>query len=170
MAQRSSSSGVESQDDPRRDTPPAPAPDPEALREQIVKLLGPLDLVVLSRDRVQAALDDAVQRGRLTRSDATDLVGDLVAVGRRQTEDLLASLDTLVSGSTDLLLREVERARRVAGLSPSFPIEGYDELTAAQVSPRLAELTPPELRTVREHERRNANRKTVLAAIEHRLR
>ena len=160
---------TEPKDDPRRDAPP-PAADPEAVREQIVKLLGPVDLVVLSRERVQAAVDDAVERGRMTRSDATELVGDLVAVGRRQTEDLLATLETLVSGSTDLLLREVERARRVAGLGPAFPIEGYDELTAAQVSPRLADLTAAELRTVREHERRNANRKTVLAAIEHRLR
>ena len=34
---------------------------------------------------------------------------------------------------------------------------------------RLDALSPPELRAVRDHERRNANRKTVLAAIERKL-
>jgi len=39
----------------------------------------------------------------------------------------------------------------------------------AQVQARLDELTPPQLRKVRDYERRNATRKTVLAAIEGRL-
>ena len=34
---------------------------------------------------------------------------------------------------------------------------------------RLDSCSPPELRAVRDHERRNANRKTVLAAIERKL-
>jgi hypothetical protein len=34
---------------------------------------------------------------------------------------------------------------------------------------RLSDLTPPELRKVRDYERRNANRKTVLNAIESKL-
>jgi hypothetical protein len=59
--------------------------------------------------------------------------------------------------------------RRVAGVGPSFPILGYDDLTAAQVESRLAGLTPAELRKVRDYERRHANRKTVLSAIEERL-
>jgi len=65
--------------------------------------------------------------------------------------------------------REIDRARRAAGIPPSFPIFGYDDLTAAQVQARLGELNPPELRKVRDYERRNANRKSVLAAIEQKL-
>ena len=61
------------------------------------------------------------------------------------------------------------RARRVAGVGPSFPILGYDDLTAAQVIGRLDTLTPAELRKVRDYERRNANRKSVLDAIESKL-
>ena len=64
------------------------------------------------------------------------------------------------------MLREVDRARRVAGLGSSFPILGYDELTAAQVVKRLGELTPAELRKVRDHERRDAARSTVLEAVD----
>jgi hypothetical protein len=59
--------------------------------------------------------------------------------------------------------------RRTAGVGPNFPITGYDDLTADQVVKRLGTLTPAELRKVRDNERRNANRKTVLAAIESKL-
>ena len=41
---------------------------------------------------------------------------------------------------------------------PSFPILGYDDLTAAQVQARLDDLSPAQLRKVRDYERRNANR------------
>ena len=57
----------------------------------------------------------------------------------------------------------------MAGVGPSFPILGYDDLTAAQVVSRLESLTPAELRKVRDYERRNANRKSVLDGIETKL-
>jgi hypothetical protein len=64
----------------------------------------------------------------------------------------------------------IERAARAAGFGPSFPIWGYDDMNVAEVQSRLDGLTPAQLRKVRDHERRNANRKTVLSAIESRLR
>jgi hypothetical protein len=57
----------------------------------------------------------------------------------------------------------------VTGIGPAFPISGYEDLTAAQVADQLEGLSREQLRQVREHERRNANRKTVLAAVERRL-
>ena len=45
-----------------------------------------------------------------------------------------------VAGSAERVLREVDRARRAAGVGPSFPILGYDDLTAAQVNERLGDL------------------------------
>jgi hypothetical protein len=54
-------------------------------------------------------------------------------------------------------------------VGPSFPITAFDDLTAAQVQARLTDLAPAELRKVRDYERRNANRKTVLNAIESKL-
>ena len=60
-------------------------------------------------------------------------------------------------------------ARRAAGVGPSFPILGYDDLTAAQVQSRLDGLSPAELRKVRDYEKRNANRKSVLDAVETKL-
>jgi polyhydroxyalkanoate synthesis regulator phasin len=115
------------------------------------RTLHPIDTLVLTRERIQEVLDDAVARGRMTRSDASHLLAELVRRGRRQTDEL------------------VETARRAAGLAPALPIDDYDDLTAAQVGERLDGLSLAELRAVRDHERRNANRKSVLAAIERRL-
>jgi hypothetical protein len=133
---------------------------------QSKRLLNPLEALLLTRERIQEVLDDAVARGRMTRDDAADVLAELVRRGRRSTDDLV---DGLASLPPDRVMREVDRARRAAGLGSSFPITGYDDLTAAKVTDRLDGLTPAELRAVRDHERRNANRKSVLAAIERRL-
>jgi hypothetical protein len=129
-------------------------------------LLNPLEALLLTRERIQEVLDDAVARGRMTGDDAAEVLAELVRRGRRQTDDLV---DGLASLPPDRVMREVDRARRAAGLGGSFPITGYDDLTAAKVVDRLEGLSPAELRAVRDHERRNANRKSVLTAIERRL-
>jgi hypothetical protein len=64
----------------------------------------------------------------------------------------------------------IESALRAAGFGSNFPIPRYDDLTASEVQSRLEGLTPAQLRKVRDHERRHANRKTVLRAIESKLR
>ena len=157
-----------------------------ALRELLVR--G----VMLPVERMQDALDDAVRRGRMTRDDAEELARNLMAAGRKQTEDLLIDVEQLLgrrlgsdssakqapgaargkrggSDQTDKVLRQVDRARRAAGIGQAFPILSYDDLTAAQVTERLADLAPAELRKVRDHGKRNANRKSVLGAVERKL-
>jgi len=115
------------------------------LLEPLEAARASLDVVVLTRDRLQEVLDDAVDRGRMTRDDATLLLGELLARGRRQVTELLH--DSAVGG-----------------------IGAYDELTAAEVTARLDGMARADLRRVREHERRNANRKSVLAAVDRKLR
>jgi hypothetical protein len=145
-------------------------------------VIKPLGLVVLTRERIQDTLDEAAARGRLTRSDASDITAELVRWGRLQTDELVADAEKLTergreqldssavrsrfSDGVDRIVRTADRARRTVGVGPSFPVLGYDELTAAQVNARLKGLTPRELRQVREYERRHANRKSVLEAIE----
>jgi hypothetical protein len=138
-------------------------------REQLARFLDPREVVVLTRDRLQEAVDDAVERGRMTRHDATALVTALFERGKTQTDDLIAQIEGVVTGTPTRIVREVDRARRATGIGSNFPISGYDDLTAAQVGERLADLTPPELRKVRDYERRNANRKSVLQNIERKL-
>lgn len=159
-------------------------PDERSTLASIRELLA--KSVMLPSDRIRETLDDAVTRGRITRDDAEDLVDRLVALGRQQTEDALARIEAIAgaparasdkargavrkSPGGERVLREVDRMRAAAGLAVPFPVEGYDDLTAAQVIDRLPELDAGELRLVAEHEKRNANRKSVLAAVEKQLR
>ena len=173
------------------------------------RMIDPLGLVMLTRERIEEAVEDAVTRGRVTADDAQDLVGGLLERGRKQTNDVLADLERLltrgreeIEGRTgsarqrgsaaaraartrvedatsrarreaakhgDPVMAKVDQARRAGGIGPNFPITGYDDLTVAQVQARLADLSPAELRKVRDYERRHANRKTVLGAITQKL-
>ncbi len=161
-------------------------PSMAALREFLLRGMdGPLHLVMLSNERIQEVMDDAVERGRMTRDDAEDVVQEMVKRGREQTTELLADLEQLVDRSrgqiesaataarrsppADRVLREVDRARRAAGIGQAFPILSFDDLTAAQISDRLEDLSPAQLRKVRDYERRHGNRKSVLQAIEAKL-
>ena len=132
--------------------------------------------VVLTAEGVKATLDDAVKRGRITRKDATELSQSLLSAGRSQADGFRSDLEQLLGRgrdraalSGDRVLQEVDRARRRVGVGPSFPITLYDELNAPQVVSRLKDLTPAQLRKVRDHEKRNDNRKSVLSAIEKQL-
>jgi hypothetical protein len=164
---------------------------------------------MLTRDRIEEVLEEAVNQGSVTAKDARKIARGLVDRGRKQTNDVMKDLEQLlgrgrdevegrtsgarkrgsraakdarkqVEGATrgaatravkaaDPALAQADRVRRAAGVGPNFPITGYDELTAAQVQRRLGDLTPAQLRKVRDHERRNANRKSVLNAIEQKL-
>jgi polyhydroxyalkanoate synthesis regulator phasin len=146
------------------------------LREALSSLVDPLGLVMLTRERIDDALNDAVSRGRVTADDAQDLAAALVERGRRQTNDVFGDLERLLSAKAG-------KARRAAGIErkpgssrasaePSrggAGIAGYDDLNAKQVAEKLPDLTPAALRKVGDYERAHANRKTVLRAIDRRL-
>ena len=155
--------------------------------EQLVnRILRPLDMVMISRERIQQTLDEAAERGRMTRTDANEVVVELIRRGRQQTDELLSDFERLMgrgktgldsarrrarqSEPVDQLVRVADRARHSVGAGTSLPISGYDEMTARQVNKRLAGLSRPELRRVREYEGRHANRKSVLEAIDRALR
>jgi len=167
---------------PARRSPPA-GEGLSALTEQLAnRIIKPLGLVVLSREGIRETLDEAAEQGRVTRHDAEELFATLVRLGREQTDDLLSDLERVLGRGRqqldtatkrargaeplDRLVRSADRARRTMGIGQSFPIKGYDELTSGQVQKRLGALSERDLRTVGEYERRHANRKSVLNAIE----
>jgi hypothetical protein len=140
--------------------------------------IKPKDVLMLTRGHIQEAMDDAAARGRVTRKDANDLVTELVRRGRGQGNDLVKEIESLLgkagaatkrargSDPVDRIVRGADRARRAAGVGPSFPILGYDDLNAAQVQSRIKELKKPEQRKVLTYERKHANRKSVVGALE----
>jgi hypothetical protein len=157
---------------PKKRAAPKPAAD-----DPLTRLAGLRDAltksVMLTGDRIQEVVDDAVKRGRMTRTDAEDLVQRLISLGRQQTEDAISDIEQLLgrgaASGGDRVLRHVDKARRAVGIG-TFPILGYDDLNAGQIGDRLNDLTPAQLRKVRDHEKRNANRKSVLQAIERKLK
>jgi polyhydroxyalkanoate synthesis regulator phasin len=149
--------------------------------------------VTISRDRLQEVIDDAVRRGRMTRSDADEIVGRLVTRGRDQADDLLNQLERLLTQAreapakarqqagaraqkarkkalkaVDRPLAGADRVRRAARV-PGFPITAYDDLSVRQVDRRLQDLSRAELRRVRDYERRNKARKGVLRSVDRQL-
>ncbi|MFL5863275.1 MAG: hypothetical protein ACJ780_21295 [Solirubrobacteraceae bacterium] len=150
-------------------------PVADQLAQGIVK---PRDLLMLTRSLIQEALDDAAQRGQVARKDVNDLVSELVRRGRggsnevvKQIESALARAGTNAkrarnSDAVDRIARGADRTRRAAGVGASFPIAGYDALNGAQVQSQIKELRKPELRKVLNYERKHANRKGVVGALE----
>ena len=80
----------------------------------------------------------------------------------------MASSSSARRGST--AARGAARRSRPRRPASNLPINGYDELSAAQVQDKLDGLSAAQLRKLRDYERRHANRKTVLDRIERKLR
>jgi polyhydroxyalkanoate synthesis regulator phasin len=170
----------------------------QAFRDALERSRGALESnLTLSRERIQEVVDDAVERGRMTRGDANKLVSNLVSHGRKASDDLMRDLEKLleqarkevesrtgparrqargaagraarsVRDAADRPLAEADRLRRRAG-APGPSITGYDQLTAGQVKSRLKDLNKAELRKVRTQEKRGKARKGILTDIERRL-
>ena len=54
--------------------------------------------------------------------------------------------------------------------SGGFPIAGYDELNVAEISERLEGLTAAQIREVREYEKRNKDRDTLIGQLDRKLK
>jgi polyhydroxyalkanoate synthesis regulator phasin len=149
--------------------------------------------VTISRDRLQEVVDDAVRRGRMTRGDAEEMVGRLATRGREQAEELISQLERILAqarevpdrtrhevggraakarkrtvSAVDKPLATADRVRRTARI-PGFPITAYDQLTIRQIDRRLQELSRQELRRVRQYERKNKARKSLLRSLDRKL-
>jgi polyhydroxyalkanoate synthesis regulator phasin len=143
----------------------------EALRKNLIR---PSGMVLLTRERIEEALSKS---GKLSPKDARGIASDLVKRGRKETNDVLKDLENLLDKGRGRAVRaaspaiaRADRARRAAKVGGNFPISLYEDLNVSQIRARLGDLSRAELRKVRDHERRNANRKGVLGAIESKLK
>jgi hypothetical protein len=147
-----------------------------AIREVVMKsVLAPVNAVLITRKHLEEVIEDAVRRGRMTRDDAQQMLQTLLQRSARQTDDFLSDLERLLGRGRTLEPRPSgqsggKKRQRPRRPSSSLPIASYDELSAAAVQEQLDGLTPAQLRRLRDYERRNANRKTVLDAIGRKLR
>jgi polyhydroxyalkanoate synthesis regulator phasin len=64
---------------------------------------------------MQEAVDDAVRRGRMTRGDANELVSQLIARSRKQTDAMLKDLERLAAQVQKEVLARTTTGRKRAG-------------------------------------------------------
>ena len=120
----------------------------------------------LARESVEAYaqfLDDAFSRYR---SGAERAAG----TAQRGASTLAATTTGLVGTAAGATAGAAAGATREAADAATFPIPGYDGMTVEEIEGRLGPLTDDQVRRLRDHERENQNRKTLIERYDARLR
>lgn len=136
-------------------------------------------LVAAGRAQTEALVADLEQllgRGasvRLRTADHAEAVRRTVDAARRKVAagaagaaGAAAAAGEKAGGKAAAKAPAAKPARRASG---GMPIAGYDDLTAVEITKRLKDLTPAQLRKVRDYEAGHGKRKSVLNAVERKL-
>jgi hypothetical protein len=75
-----------------------------------------------------------------------------------------------VANSTQKTVETVTKGTEEIAETVTFPIAGYDEMNVAEISERLEGLSADELKRVREYEKRNKGRDTLIGQIDRKIR
>jgi hypothetical protein len=75
-----------------------------------------------------------------------------------------------VANSTQKTVETVTKGTEEIAETVTFPIAGYDEMNVAEISERLEGLSADELNRVREYEKRNKGRDTLIGQIDRKIR
>ena len=138
------------------------------------------DHVVARQERnvrfAHGVLDNAARELRHQADGNRSVVGELIERAEVQRDAYRTLAGEWVEAYTDLLyapftfygqgLRLIENL----GEDAMFPIAGYDEMNVKGIGERLEGLTAAEIRTVREYEKRNKNRETLIEQFDRKLR
>jgi polyhydroxyalkanoate synthesis regulator phasin len=85
----------------------------QAFRDALERSRSALESnVTIPRERIQEVVDDAVKRGRMTRSDANELVSNLVSRSRKATDDLIRDLERLLEQARKEVESRTVKARK----------------------------------------------------------
>jgi hypothetical protein len=122
-----------------------------------------------ARESVEAYaefLDDAFSRYR----SGTERAAESAREGARTVSETAAGLVGTATGAASATAGATAGAMRSAAETPAFPITGYDEMNVEEISKRLEDLSPEELRLVRDYEERNKRRQTLLEQMDRKIR
>ena len=140
------------------------------------KMIG--DHVVAQQERnvrfTRGLLDDMARELRHQAESNRSVVGELVERAEAQRGAYRTLVGEWVEAYTDLLYAPFayyrQGLRLVEGENVSFPIAGYDEMNVKEIGDRLEGLSAAEIRKVREYEKRNKNRETLIEQFDRKLR
>ena len=123
----------------------------------------------LARESVEAYaqfLNDAFSRYR----SGTEMAAQGAREGTRTLAETTTGLVGTAAGAAGATAGAAAGATREAADAATFPIPGYDEMTVEEIEGRLGRLTDQQVRRLRDYERENQNRKTLIERYESRLR
>jgi hypothetical protein len=131
-----------------------------------------IDHVVTQQERnvrfAQGVLDDAGHELGHQAESNRSVVGKLLERAEAQRDAYRTLVGEWVDAYTDLLYAPFAYYRQGLRLvddqvdNATFPIAGYDEMNVKEIGDRLDGLSAAEIRTVREYEKRNKNRETLI--------
>jgi hypothetical protein len=102
------------------------------------------------------------------------LTRELVERAEMQRDAFRTLVGESVDAYTDLLYAPLayykQGLRLVESEGAGFPITSYDELNVKEIGDRLDGMSAAEIRTVREYEKRNKNRETLIEQFDRKLR
>src|SRR5687768_9281173 len=135
-----------------------------------------IDHVVARQERnarfAQEMFGGAVREIRHQAESNKVLTQELVERAETQRDAFRTLVGESVDAYTDLLYAPLAYYKQGLRLveSEGFPIASYDELNVKEIGDRLDGMTAAEVRTVREHEKRNKNRETLIEQFDRKLK
>ena len=135
-----------------------------------------IDHVVAQQERnvrfAQELFDGTAREIRHQAESNRALTQELVERAEKQRDAFQTLVGESVDAYTDLLYAPLAYYRQ--GLrhveSNGFPIAGYDELNVKEIADRLDGMSAVEIRTVREYEKQNKNRETLIEQFDRKIR
>ncbi len=124
----------------------------------------------------QGLVDDSIKELRSQVESNRAMTQELVDRAERQRDAFQTLLEESVDVYVDLLYTPFaynRRGLRVAEtevIGSGFPIPNYDELNVEEVKGMLDGLTAAQIREVREYEKRNKNRETLIEQFDRKLK
>jgi hypothetical protein len=139
-----------------------------------------IDHVVAQQERnvrfAQELFDGTAREIRHQAESNRALTQELVERAEKQRDAFRTLVGESIDAYTDLLYAPLAYYRQGLRLVESeivgagFPISGYDELNVREIGDRLDSLSAAEIRTIREYEKRNKNRETLIEQFDRRLK
>jgi hypothetical protein len=139
-----------------------------------------VDHMVAQQERnvrfAQGLLDDLARELRHQAESNRSVVGELVERAEAQRDAYRTLVGESVEAYTNLLYAPLDYYKQGLRFVESevdnvtFPIAGYDEMNVREIGDRLEGLFAAEIRRVREYEKRNKNRETLIEQFDRRLR
>jgi hypothetical protein len=124
----------------------------------------------------QGLVDDSIKELRVQVESNRALSQELVERAEKQREAFQTLLEESVDAYVDLLYtpfayyRQGLRLVETEVIGDGFPIPNYDDLNVEEVNGMLEGLTAAQIREVREYEKRNKNRETLIEQFDRKLK